>query len=116
MGGSEAIRQAMNTSVKITNLVTIDPVGRTGNVGELKNVGAWANVTSKAEDRDSSDLVSDIGKAIWPDSDVSGASISLVSGASHGQFSTMMKQINAAQAIDQSYKQTKKCESVADPC
>jgi len=116
MGGSEAIRQAADTDIKITNLVTIDPVGGTGDVGTLPNVTAWANVNSNPTSYDFSDFVADTGNTIWPDSDVSGAGISLNSNLSHGNFGGMMDQINAPQAIDRSYKVFPCQRSTNNPC
>ena len=116
MGGSEAIRQAADTTVQIDTLVTIDPVGGTGNVGVLANVSAWGNVNSDPSSYNSSDLVADVGNTIWPDSDVSGAGISINSSHSHGDFEDMLSQIKAPQAIDRSY-QTFPCRGLTrNPC
>lgn len=55
MGGATAITQANGTSVKIANLITIDPVGTAGTGGKAANVAAWANVTAVPADRNFSD-------------------------------------------------------------
>ncbi|HJU38079.1 MAG TPA: RHS repeat-associated core domain-containing protein, partial [Tahibacter sp.] len=41
LGGREAIKQANSTEAKITNLVTIDPVGGAGNGTKPSSVEAW---------------------------------------------------------------------------
>jgi hypothetical protein len=104
MGGATAITQANGTSVKIDNLITIDPVGTAGTGGKAANVGAWANVTAVPANRNFSDTVASVGRALMGTTSTSGADISITSSSSHGDFPDMMSQIGAARAIEASYR------------
>lgn len=104
LGGAEAIRQATGTSAKIDNLITIDPVSSAGNGSKPSNVAAWANVTAAPSDRNFSDTVASAGRAAFGTTNTSGADISVTSPSSHGDFSDMMSQVRAPQAIESSYR------------
>jgi uncharacterized protein RhaS with RHS repeats len=105
LGGRNAIAIAsVRTELHITNLISIDPVGSApGNGSRPSNVGAWANVTASPANRNFSDTVASAGRAALGTTNTSGADISLTSRSSHGDFSSMMSQINAPQAINSSY-------------
>jgi RHS repeat-associated protein len=118
LGGREAIRQAIGTSAKIDNLITIDPVGSAGNGSKPGNVAVWANVTAVASDRNPSDTVASVGRAVFGTTDTSGADPSLTSSTNHAEFGEMMGEINAPQAIESSYQNgSKQCTARAEvPC
>ncbi|MCX7556712.1 RHS repeat-associated core domain-containing protein, partial [Xanthomonadaceae bacterium JHOS43] len=73
LGGREAIKQANSTEAKITNLVTIDPVGSAGNGAKPSNVEAWTNVLAAPSDRNSSDTVASAGRTLFGSTATSGA-------------------------------------------
>jgi hypothetical protein len=96
--------------------VTIDPVGGTGDLGVLPNVGAWANVNSDPSSYNDADKIAETGRFFWPEPDTSGAGITLNSPYHHGDFEDMMNQIKALQAIDRSYRAFP-CRTVREnPC
>lgn len=111
MGGAEAIQQAKATGAEITNLITIDPVGPTGEVGTLPNVQTWANVTANPPTKDSTDHIADFGNTMMGKSDVSGAHMDAPTPYHHRSFEPMMNSIKAPEAIGQSYQ---KCSVTVD--
>jgi pimeloyl-ACP methyl ester carboxylesterase len=104
LGGAEAIRQALGTSAKIDNLITIDPVSSAGSGAKPENVAVWANVTGAPADRNFSDTVASTGRALLGTTDTTGADVSVTSPYSHGDFSDMMQQVHAPEAIEASYR------------
>lgn len=105
LGGREAIKQANSTEAKITNLVTIDPVGRAGNGTKPSNVEAWTNVLAAPSERNSSDTVASAGRMafVFGTTATSGAD-SQTLNTNHGEFSTMMSSSGAQTKVDASYQ------------
>jgi len=106
-GGREAIRQANVTSAKVTNLITIDPVGRAGNGAKPSNVAEWTNITASPSpsDRNSSDTIASVGRTLFGTTNTSGADISKTSTTNHAEFPQMMSQLGSEKKIDSSYRQ-----------
>ncbi|MGY1410779.1 RHS repeat-associated core domain-containing protein [Luteimonas sp. A611] len=106
LGAAEAISQANSSSVEITNLVTIDPVGASGDGSKPANVSNWTNVLAQptAGAGNSSDAVAYLGRRMLGVTDTSGADVNKTSGAAHGDFRKMMGDAEAPQKIDSSYK------------
>src|SRR5690606_1833017 len=104
LGGREAIRQANSTEVKITNLVTIDPVGSAGDGAKPSNVEAWTNVQADPSDRNRSDTVASLGRALLGSTATSGA-VSQTLTTSHGNFPSMMSKSGAQEKVDASYRE-----------
>ncbi len=103
LGGREAIRQANSTEVKITNLVTIDPVGSAGNGAKPSNVEAWTNVQAAPSNRNRSDTVASLGRAFLGSTSTSGAESQTMT-TSHGNFPSMMSKSGAQEKVDASYQ------------
>jgi RHS repeat-associated protein len=105
LGAAVAIQMARENTwtTRIANLITIDPVGAAGHGGKPEYVDRWLNVTTKPSDPNLSDAVAALGRVQFGTTDTSGADSSLISQANHGDFRQMMRQINAASVIDQSY-------------
>lgn len=107
MGGAEAIRQAAATRRPIDRLVTIDPVNARDPLRPSftrKHVGAWANVTSDSDDwLNPGNLIAGAGGRV--SSRVTEmADLRHRSSANHGAFARMMAEIDAARAIDATYR------------
>ncbi len=108
LGGRNAIAIVnARTELKITNLISIDPVGSAGSGSKPSNVDVWANIVAEPSNRDWSDTVASAGRIAFGTTNITGADISRVSPANHGQFATMMSESNALQAIDLSYQKMK---------
>ena len=107
LGAREAINQANSTEAKITNLVTIDPVGSAGNGNKPSSVGTWTDVTAAPSDRNFSDTVASVGRAFLGTTATSGADSSQKLTTSHGNFSTMMSNSGSQQKVDNSYQMPK---------
>lgn len=107
LGAREAIKQANSTEAKITNLVTIDPVGSAGNGAKPANTENWVNVTAKPATSDFSDKVASVGRKFLGTTNTSGATTAQTSTAHHGYFDTMMSQVKAADTIDASYQDSR---------
>jgi RHS repeat-associated protein len=107
LGGREAIKAVNATSMKITNLITIDSVGRAGNGVKPTNVSVWTNITTSPTkaDRDESDKIASAGRFFMGTTNTSGADISKNSTTNHAVFDTMMDQIDAKKLINHSYLQ-----------
>ncbi|AWV08082.1 RHS repeat domain-containing protein [Marilutibacter maris] len=106
LGGREAIWQANNTSALISNMVTVDPVGASGDGSKPLNVSSWTNVIAKAGRIHRSDLVAYAGRRLEGVTNTSGADNLVVSSASHGDFSKMMQDAAVIQVINASYIDT----------
>lgn len=105
LGGHQAVRQANDSGATVTNLITIDPVGRqVGNGAKPANTENWVNVTADPATSDRSDKVASVGRVLLGTTNTSGADTSQTSTAHHGQFNTMMGEVKAQQTIDDSYK------------
>ena len=105
LGGSQAIRHANNSNATVTNLITIDPVGKqAGNGTKPASTGNWVNVTASPATTDRSDSVAKAGRVLFGTTNTSGATTSQTSTAHHVYFNTMMGEVKAQEAIDNSYK------------
>jgi len=105
LGGREAIRQANNTDAKITNLVTIDPVGSAGDGTKPSSVGTWTDVRAAPSDRNSSDTVASVGRATpWIGVTATSGADSKTMDTNHGNFPTMMSKSGAQDKVDVSYQ------------
>lgn len=105
LGGSQAIRHVNDSNAKVTNLITIDPVGeQAGNGAKPSNTRNWVNVTASPATTDSSDSVAKAGHVLFGTTNTSGATTSLTSTAHHGYFNTMIGEVKAQETIDNSYK------------
>ncbi|GAB3101309.1 hypothetical protein GCM10027159_25770 [Lysobacter terrae] len=104
LGGGEAVSQANETSARITNLVTIDPVGGAGSGSKPENVSNWVNVIAQTTTKvNFSDAIAYAGRVFQGVTNLSGADISKTSSANHGDFTKMMKDADASQLINSSY-------------
>jgi pimeloyl-ACP methyl ester carboxylesterase len=103
LGGREALNQANNTQAKITNLITIDPVGSAGNGTKPSNVGTWTDVTAVPVSRNNSDRVASIGRTFLGTTATSAADSAQKQTTSHGDFGGMMSKSGAQQKVDASY-------------
>lgn len=105
LGGREAIRQANSTGAKITNLVTIDPVGGAGDGSKPANVDTWTDVTAVPTKKNMSDRVAGTGRKLMGTTETSGADVSRTMATNHGDFEYMMSSSGAQQQVDASYDQ-----------
>jgi RHS repeat-associated protein len=103
LGGMEALNQANSTQAKITNLITIDPVGSAGNGTKPSNVGTWTDVTAVPLSRNSSDWVASIGRTGFGTTATAGADSAKKLTTSHGDFDGMMSKSGSQQKVDASY-------------
>lgn len=106
LGAREAINQANSTDAKITNLVTIDPVGSAGNGTKPSNVETWTNVQAAPSNRNRSDTVASVGRAVLGTTATSGSESQTMT-TSHGNFPSMMSKSGAQEKVDASYQQRK---------
>lgn len=111
LGGAVALNIAIARSqLSIANLITIDPVSSAGNGTKPGNVATWANVNAVPSNYNFSDFVASVGRLQFGTTNTAGTDISLNSSNSHGDFSAMMSEVNALQAINSSYR------DIAKPC
>jgi uncharacterized protein RhaS with RHS repeats len=107
LGGREAINQANSTETKITNLVSIGPVGSAGDGNKAASVGTWTDVTAVPSNRNTSDTVASTGRFFLGTTKTSGADSVQKVSTSHGNFSTMMSKSGSQQKVDDSYQKPK---------
>ena len=103
MGASSGVHAANANKVKITNLITIDPVGAAGNGSKPANVSTWLSVTASPSKRNQSDVVASLGRSILGATLTGGADTNLKSTANHAEFGTMMNELGAEKVVDSSY-------------
>jgi pimeloyl-ACP methyl ester carboxylesterase len=107
LGGAEGIRQANWTDRRINNLITIDPVDLPGRAVDsdlsISNVQRWTNVTANPVERNWSDTIASIGGKV-DEAVTSQANVNVSSPANHGDFETMLGQVNGERLIDESYR------------
>ncbi|MBO9707336.1 MAG: RHS repeat-associated core domain-containing protein [Caulobacter sp.] len=104
-GASTAGKAADAATGTVTNLVTIDPVGRSGTLGGKKpgNVENWMNVVADPSNPNKSDLVASLGGK--PSSlPVESADSNVVVDANHENFPDMMRKSGAEEVIERSYR------------
>ena len=107
LGGAEAIRASDRTNRTIDTLITIDPVDLpfdkiSSNIS-LGNVKAWVNVLANPSESDRSDWIAWAGGKV--DASVTDkADINFTSAKHHGEFQKMMDEINAARALEMTYR------------
>jgi RHS repeat-associated protein len=105
LGGREAVSQANDTSARITNLITIDPVGGAGSGSKPPNVFSWTNVTAQTRTKIGwSDIIAYAGRRLEGVTNATGADNSQSSDANHGDFWAMMKDIAATRMMDSTYQ------------
>lgn len=107
LGGREAIRQANSTDAKITNLITIDPVGSAGDGRKPSNVQSWTNVQAAPSDRNQSYTVASVGRFLFGTTQTSGADSNQTVKDSHGDFPSMMSESGSQKKVDASYPDPK---------
>lgn len=106
LGGSEAILDTGVTNVRVTNLITIDPVGAASSYGFTKspNIENWANVMADPATMDRSDYVALAGRVTMDWTNTQGADYNLTTDRHHYDFEGMMQDSNALNALNESYK------------
>jgi RHS repeat-associated protein len=107
LGGREALRQANHTDAKITNLITVDPVGSAGDGTKPSSVQSWTNVHADPSDRNRSDTVASVGRALFGTTATSGADSNQTVTDSHGDFPSMMSETGSQKKVDDSYTEPK---------
>lgn len=104
LGARAAIQAISQASAEITNLITIDPVGSTFTGKRPSSVNNWINVTARSRDFDSSDVIAYVGRRLEGVTNTRSADVNKVTTRQHGEFSGMMRDIDASNVIDKSYE------------
>jgi RHS repeat-associated protein len=99
-GTYTALTVAHGSNVRIDNLITVDPVSRSGNYSRPKNVGYWLNIVAGGG-KNSSDIVAAIGGKLGA---IQGADESKTVDASHADFGIMMQRGGGVARREESYK------------